>query len=136
MCESRGGRPGLPSLKSLMVFVDVKHHERKRCRVRSTSDTDRFHSRARQVFILFYCLCPRVIFQCRLSYGVRTAPVCNRIQQYPFRCQQYVVVVFLTQLPPKNSPEKRLSWAELLLLKILIHVRISKKLVFKQKDVQ
>ena len=26
LCESRGGRPGLPSLISLMVFVDVKQH--------------------------------------------------------------------------------------------------------------
>ena len=26
-CESRDGRPGLPSLISLMVSVDVKHHE-------------------------------------------------------------------------------------------------------------
>ena len=26
LCESRGGRPGLPSLISLMVSVDVKHH--------------------------------------------------------------------------------------------------------------
>ena len=26
VCESRGGRPGLPSLISLMVSVDVKHH--------------------------------------------------------------------------------------------------------------
>ena len=25
-CESRGGRPGLPSLISLMVSVDVKQH--------------------------------------------------------------------------------------------------------------
>ena len=25
LCESRGGRPGLPSLISLMVSVDVKH---------------------------------------------------------------------------------------------------------------
>ena len=26
LCESRGGRPGLPSLISLMVSVDVKQH--------------------------------------------------------------------------------------------------------------
>ena len=26
LCESRGGRPGLPSLISLMVYVDVKQH--------------------------------------------------------------------------------------------------------------
>ena len=26
---------------------------------------------------------PRVSFQCRLSYGVRTAPVCNRMLQHP-----------------------------------------------------
>ena len=26
MCESRGGRPGLPVLMSLMVSVDVKQH--------------------------------------------------------------------------------------------------------------
>ena len=26
LCESRGGRPGLPVLMSLMVFVDVKQH--------------------------------------------------------------------------------------------------------------
>ena len=25
-CESRGGRPGLPALMSLMVSVDVKQH--------------------------------------------------------------------------------------------------------------
>ena len=30
MCESRGGRPGLQSLKSLMVFVDVKQHLEKK----------------------------------------------------------------------------------------------------------
>ena len=29
LCESRGGRPGLP-VPSLMVSVDVKHHERRR----------------------------------------------------------------------------------------------------------
>ena len=26
LCESRGGRPGLPSVISLMVYVDVKQH--------------------------------------------------------------------------------------------------------------
>ena len=26
LCESRGGRPGLPVLMSLMVSVDVKQH--------------------------------------------------------------------------------------------------------------
>ena len=26
LCESRGGRPGLPVLMSLMVTVDVKQH--------------------------------------------------------------------------------------------------------------
>ena len=26
LCESGGGRPGLPVLMSLMVFVDVKQH--------------------------------------------------------------------------------------------------------------
>ena len=26
LCESRGGRPGLSVLTSLMVYVDVKHH--------------------------------------------------------------------------------------------------------------
>ena len=26
LCKSRDGRPGLPVLMSLMVFVDVKHH--------------------------------------------------------------------------------------------------------------
>ena len=30
LCESLGGRPGLPSLISLMVSVDVKHHERRK----------------------------------------------------------------------------------------------------------
>ena len=29
LCESRGGRPGLSSLISLSVSVDVKHHERR-----------------------------------------------------------------------------------------------------------
>ena len=28
LCESRGGHPGLPSPKSLMVSVEVKQHER------------------------------------------------------------------------------------------------------------
>ena len=26
LCESRGGRPGLPSLRVLMVSVDIKQH--------------------------------------------------------------------------------------------------------------
>ena len=26
LCESRGGRPGLPLLTSLMLYVDVKQH--------------------------------------------------------------------------------------------------------------
>ena len=30
LCESRGGRSGLPFLKFLMVSVDVKQHERKK----------------------------------------------------------------------------------------------------------
>ena len=30
LCESRGGRPGLSSLISLSVSVDVKHHGRRR----------------------------------------------------------------------------------------------------------
>ena len=29
LCESRGGHPRLPSLISLMVSVDVKHHNRR-----------------------------------------------------------------------------------------------------------
>ena len=29
LCESRGGRPGLPSLINLMVSVDVKQHSTK-----------------------------------------------------------------------------------------------------------
>ena len=29
LCESRGGRPGLPSLIVLMVSVDVKQHRKK-----------------------------------------------------------------------------------------------------------
>ena len=34
----------------------------------------------RQVFFSFLFFSPRVSFQCRLSYGVRTAPVSNRIR--------------------------------------------------------
>ena len=30
LCESRGGRPWLPSLLSLIVWVDVKQHERRK----------------------------------------------------------------------------------------------------------
>ena len=29
---------------------------------------------------------PRVSFQCRLSYGVQTAPVCNRMHRHPCAC--------------------------------------------------
>ena len=31
LCESRGGRPGLPSLISLMISVDVKQHSTSVC---------------------------------------------------------------------------------------------------------